>query len=101
MSFMYFLLNKRSAIVLEIFEKFKERVELHFHSKRYKIKSVRMDDGSEYQVILKGFLIEKGTENDITTHYSPESNGISERLNRTLLDMTRIMLFDANLSNKL
>ena len=50
-----------------------------------------MNDESEYQVILKDFLIEKEIESDITTHYFPESNGISERLNRTLLDMTRIM----------
>ena len=62
MSFVYFLPNKRPATVLEIFEKFKERVELHFHSKGYKIKSVRMDGGSEYQATLKGFLIEKGIE---------------------------------------
>ena len=101
MSFVYFLPNKKPATVLEIFERFKERVELHFHSKGYKIKSVRMNDGSEYQVTLKDFLIEKGIESDITAHYSPESNGISERLNRTLLDMARIMLFNVNLSNKL
>ena len=56
-----------------------------------------MDGGSEYQAILKAFLIKKGIESDITTHYSPESNGISERLNRTLLDMARTMLFGANL----
>ena len=100
-SFIYFLLNKKSIIILEIFEKFKKRVELHFHSKRYKIKSIRMNDESEYQVILKAFLINKRIESDIITHYSPEFNRISERLNKTLLDMTRIILFDANLSNKL
>src|SRR5437667_6315511 len=60
-----------------------------------------MDSGSEYQATLRAFLIEKGIESDITTHYSPESNGISERLNRTLLDMARTMLFGANLPNKL
>ena len=60
-----------------------------------------MDDESEYQATLREFLIKKGIESNITTHYSPESNGISERLNRTLLDMVRIMLFKANLPNKL
>ena len=101
MSFVFFLRDKKPSTVLEIFENFKERVELHFYSKGYKIQAVRMDGGSEYQATLKGFLIEKGISSERTTHYSPESNGISERLNRTLLDMARTMLFGANLPNKL
>ena len=101
MSFVFYLRDKKPSTVLEVFEKFKARVELHFYSKGYKIKAVRMDGGSEYQATLKSYLDEKGIENDITTHYSPESNGISERLNRTLLDMARTMLFGANLPNKL
>ena len=60
MSFVYFLPDKKPATVLEIFEKFKERVELHFHSKGYKIKAVRMDGGSEYQATLKGIPHRKG-----------------------------------------
>ena len=101
MSFVFYLRDKKPSTVREVFEKFKERVELHFYSKGYKIQAVRMDGGSEYKATLKALLIEKGIECDITTHYSPESNGISERLNRTLLDMARTMLFGANLPNKL
>ena len=48
MSFVYYLHDKKPTTVLEIFEKFKERVELHFYSKGYKIKAVQMDGGSEY-----------------------------------------------------
>ena len=101
MSFVFYLVDKKPSTVLKVFEEFKERAELHFYSKGYKIKAVRMDGGSEYQATLKTFLIEKGIASDITTHYSPESNGISERLNRTLLDMARTMLFGANLPSKL
>jgi hypothetical protein len=101
MSFVFFLRDKKPSTVLEVFEKFKESVELHFYSKGYKIQAVRMDGGSEYQATLKGFLVEKGISSDRTTHYSPESNGISERLNRTLLNMACTMLFGANLPNKL
>ena len=81
MSFLYYFQDKKPTTVLEIFEKFKERVELHFYSKGYKIKAVRMDGGSEYQATLKAFPIEKGIESDITSHYSPQSKLISERLN--------------------
>jgi hypothetical protein len=101
MSFVYYLPNKKQSTFLEIFEIFKEGVKLHFYSKGYKIKSVRMEGGSEYQATLKRLLVEKEIETDIITHYSPESNGISERLNRTLLDMARTMLFGANMPNKL
>jgi hypothetical protein len=101
MSFVYYLPNKKQSTFLEIFEIFKEGVKLHFYSKGYKIKSVRMEGGSEYQATLKRLLVEKEIETDIITHYSPESNGISERLHRTLLDMARTMLFGANMPNKL
>ena len=60
-----------------------------------------MNDESEYQVILREFLIKKGIESNIIIHYSSEFNRISECLNQTLLDMTRIMLFEVNLPNKL
>ena len=101
MSFVYFLSNKKSTIILEIFERFKEHVELHFHLKGYKIKLIRMNDEFEYQVTFKDFLIEKKIENDIIIHYFSEFNRISECLNRILLDIIHIILFDANLSNKL
>jgi len=70
-----------------------------------------MDCGSEYlaalrnsnpyQVTLQNYLGQNGIDCEITTRYSPESNGTSERLNRTLLNMTRTMLFASKLPNKL
>src|SRR5437667_10565688 len=73
-SFIYFLSNKKSIIILEIFEKFKKYIKLYFYSKRYKIKSIRMNDEFEYQIILKNFFIKKKTENDIITYYFLEFN---------------------------
>ena len=52
MSFIYYLLNKKPVTVLGFFLKFKADVELHFSNKRYKIKSIQMDGGQEYQSIL-------------------------------------------------
>ena len=48
MSFVYCLRDKKPTTVVEILEKFKEHVELHFYSKGYKIKAVQIDGGSEY-----------------------------------------------------
>ena len=111
MSFLYYLIDKKPATIVSVFEDFKAKVELHWQSKGYKIKAVRMDGGSEYQstlrnsnsfqTTLQNYLRVNGIDSEVTTRYSPESNGISERLNRTLLDMSRTMLFGANLPNKL
>ena len=60
-----------------------------------------MNDESEYQVILKDFLIEKKIENDIITYYFPEFNRISEYFNKILLNIIHIILFNINLFNKL
>ena len=75
MSFVYYLRDEKLSTILEVFEKFKEHVELHFYSKEYKIKAIRMGDGSEYQATLRAFLIEKRIESDITTHYSRNPTG--------------------------
>ena len=74
---------------LKVFEEFKERAELHFYSK------------GEDKSGTNGRRIRVSSQSESISHYSPESNGISERLNRTLLDMARSMLFGANLSDKL
>jgi len=112
MSFIFFILDKRPSTILDIFTDFKERVELHWQSRGgYKIKAVRMDGGSEYQsslrnsnphqATLQNYLRRTGIDCEITSRYSPESNGVSERLNRTLLNMTRTMLFASKLPYKL
>lgn len=41
---------------------------------------------------LQDFLKMKGISHEITTYYSPESNGREERPNRTLLDMALTMM---------
>ena len=62
------------------------------------IKALRTDRGHEY--LTKQFeelCIEKGIIRKLTTHYTPQQNGVVERRNRTLLDMTRSMMAQTNL----
>ena len=62
------------------------------------VKSVRSDNGGEY--VSKEFLqycSEKGIHHETTNPYTPEQNGVSERLNRTLMESARTMLFHAKL----
>lgn len=58
-----------------------------------KIKCFRTDNGGEYlNERLSRFFAQKGIEHDLTPPYSPESNGVAERLNRSIGEGIRAML---------
>ena len=42
--------------------------------------------------------MKKGIAKQLTISYTPQQNGVAERRNRTLLDMVRFMMVQANLS---
>ena len=89
----YFLKTKDEAL-----HKFKEYVNQMENFTNNKVKSVRSDNGGEY--ISNAFLeycAEKGIHHEFSNPYTPEQNGVSERLNRTLMESARSMLFHARL----
>ena len=51
---------------------------------------------SEFQVIS----LKNGVTKNFTAPYTPEMNGISERLNRTIVENTRAVLIEAGLSRE-
>jgi hypothetical protein len=62
------------------------------------IKRIRSDNGGEYVgKEFQGYLKEQGIIHEFTNSYSPEQNGVAERLNRTLNDKARCMLENAKL----
>ncbi|GKB11700.1 putative RNA-directed DNA polymerase [Tanacetum coccineum] len=68
---------------------FKSEVELQLGKK---IKALRSDRGGEYlSQEFKDYLSENGIVQNLTSPYTPQQNGVSERRNRTLLDMVRSM----------
>jgi len=48
--------------------------------------------------MFTGYCEEKGIIRHLTVPYTPQQNGVAERRNRTLLDMVRSMMAQANLS---
>lgn len=88
MVWVYFLKSKSE--VFQTFKKFKNLVE---NQASCKIKKIRSDRGSEY---LSGeftkFLEDHGIERQLTAAYSPQQNGVSERRNRSLVEMARAMI---------
>ena len=73
-----------------IFKDFKARVELE-SGKR--IKCLRTDNGGEYtDGDFIAFCKQDGIQRQSTVMYTPQQNGVAERMNRTLLERTRVML---------
>nr|GEV52139.1 hypothetical protein [Tanacetum cinerariifolium] len=70
-------------------EVFKSEVELKLGKK---IKALRFDGGGEYlSQEFKDYLSKNGIVQHLTSPYTPQQNGVSERRNRTLLDMVQSM----------
>ncbi|GJV41454.1 retrotransposon protein, putative, ty1-copia subclass [Tanacetum coccineum] len=86
----YVYLLKHKHEVFETFKVFKAEVEFTILGK--KIKALRSDRGGEYlSQEFKDYLSENGIVQHLTSPYTPQQNGVSERRNRTLLDMVRSM----------
>ncbi|KAI5322517.1 hypothetical protein L3X38_031589 [Prunus dulcis] len=67
-----------------------------------KIKRFRSDRGGEYTSNELGvFCEEHGIIHEVTPPYSPQSNGVAERKNRTLIDMVNSMLLSSGLLENL
>ena len=67
-----------------------------------KVSKIRCDNGLEYNnTELKTWAKKNGTVIDFTTPYTPQLNGKAERLNRTLLNKVRALLFDSGLDKEM
>lgn len=63
-----------------------------------KIQFLRSDNGNEYtSAKFNSFCEEAGIEHQLTTPYTPEQNGVSERRNRSVMEMAICMLDEKEL----
>jgi transposase InsO family protein len=63
------------------------------------IKRVRRDNGSEFKnTRIDELCDEFRIRHHFSAKYTPQSNGLVKRKNRTLIDMTRSMLSEYNMS---
>jgi transposase InsO family protein len=86
----------------ECLEKFKEFKALVEKQSEYKIKVFRSNNGGEYiSKGFHGFLKAHGIEKQTSTPYRPQENGLAERANCNLVEMTRSMLHAQNLKKSL
>lgn len=59
---------------------------------------LRIDNGKEYiNYAVRQLLERSGIVHETTAPYIPEQNGVAERANRTIVEMARTMMLDAQL----
>lgn len=82
----------------EVFAKFVEFKHLVENQTGERIKVLRSDNGREYvNNDMCTFLKENGIVHQTTVPYTPQQNGVSERVNRTIIEKARSMLQDSKL----
>ncbi|KAJ0169236.1 hypothetical protein K1T71_015266 [Dendrolimus kikuchii] len=93
-----YILNSKS----ECLNKFKEFKSLVENQLNCKIKTLRTDNGTEYtNKNFKDFLKLSGIKHQTSTPYTPQQNGLAERMNRTLVEKAMCMLINANLQKNM
>jgi len=81
---------KLKSEALEIFKRFKILVEKESDKS---IKILRTNGGGEYtSKEFEAFCTSQGIVQEVTAPYTPQHNGLTERRNKTMLNMTRSMI---------
>ena len=93
---MYLLKSKDEA--LDKFILFKTEVENQLNKK---IKVLRSDKGDEYVAPYRDYSAQNGIIHQTNSPYSPPSNGVAKRKNRTLQEMMNAMLISSGLPQNL
>ena len=77
----------------EVFQQFREwKVQVEKSTGR-NIKILRTDNGGEYtSTEFTSYLTSEGIRHEVTIPHTPQQNGVSERLNRTLVECVCTML---------
>ncbi|CAI7832126.1 unnamed protein product [Closterium sp. NIES-53] len=66
------------------------------------VKRIRTDRGGEFLgVEITAWLKKQGIQRELTTAYTPQSNGVAERANRTILETARALLIESGVGNSM
>ncbi|CAI7898840.1 unnamed protein product [Closterium sp. NIES-53] len=66
------------------------------------VKRIRKDRGCEFLgAEMTAWLKKQGIQRELTTAYNPQSNGVAERANRTILETARALLIESGVGNSM
>ena len=82
-------------------KKFQEFESIVTNESGERIVKLRTDNGGEYMSTeFQEYLKSRGIQHELTIAYTPQQNGIAERMNRTLMESARSMMSHAHLPNR-
>lgn len=86
--------------IFVVFKNFKKQLECFFNEQ--KDEEMRTDNVEEcLSNQVNEFLNQEGISHQLSVKYTPQHNGISERMNRTLVEIARCMLVELQLPENL
>ncbi|CAI7757758.1 unnamed protein product [Closterium sp. NIES-54] len=66
------------------------------------VKRIRTDRGGDFLgAEMTAWLKKQGIQRELTTAYTPQSNGVAERANRTILETARALLIESGVGNSM
>lgn len=90
---------KSKGDVFHHFRIFESMATTHFN---LKISRFRCDNGREYiSRTIKTHFEQQGIQFEFTIRHTPQQNGVAERMNRTIVERARCMLYDSKLPKSL
>lgn len=93
----YLMKSKDEA--LECLKTYEAMATAHFQTRMSRL---RCDNGGEYSgKQMKMFCRQRGIQLEMTVPYTPEQNGLSERMNRTIVEKVRAMLAGSKVTKRL
>ena len=96
-TWIYFLTHKSQVLT-----KFQHLVNLLKNSTGQIIQTLMTDNGGEYtSSAFRDYCLRTGIAREFAPPYTPQRNGVAERRNRSLLDITRSLLLDKGLPGHL
>jgi transposase InsO family protein len=93
--FQTFVMHSRSELV-ELFLQYPDSL----NAVGYSIIELKNDRAKEY-VSLASILTKEGITHKVSFPYTPQSNGLAERINSTLIQRTQCLLIQSGLNNRL
>jgi glutamine synthetase len=89
--------HNRNAAYSQQYERFDEWQKEVERQSGEQLQAICCDNAGEYKALARRLCRKNGVTFEFTTPYTPEQNGVAERLNRTLMTSVRAMLSGAGL----
>ncbi|KAG7884784.1 hypothetical protein KL936_005436 [Ogataea polymorpha] len=87
-----FTLQQKSEVP-SILENYISQLDTEFYHRKFRVLRLRTDNGTEFcNNQLNQFLRNKGIHHELTESYASYQNGVAERMHRTLIERTRVLL---------